>query len=613
MRHPILSRVAVLGPVLLIACGLLAWSGSAQAMTKDQQKCINTMNKNLQKVAAAAGKEANACVKNATKGAESDPAGCLTRDAAGKVQKATAKTDADYTKKCIGRDKSGTARLPSFGVTDPDTVNQVAKDKELTLIADIFGSDLASALADPANKKDGKCQQTVIKDTLKCQDTYTKTFNREKKNALKAGTVADASDLAALFGNDPKGKISKACGKISQDIGKKCAETETPLSELFPGCAPGDAGELVTCLENTAECLACATISAADGLVFDCPACGAPSFGVQTCYANDNKFCVGGPLDGEPCTDILLHTDCPSEPNDPSRCLNESSVFLNSHVFGVPFLTVPLIGTMEMACGAPNPVTGVVQCDCDITDLEGVTINPIGHVCFQQGTEPCPVTTIDCDGGAPIDLDMVTAHDIGFCGLGDDPNDDDIPGEGPQECIDLCEAYCADLGGIHKRTHGQCEGYCTSGPRMDIPCETDSECPGGDCAGGEPVAHENRCFCHCLETGGIPGDPGSAWCSMRAGLVIEYDPPCDELDVNFSTEKVCVSITTEDAQGLVVNAGAVPGQTIGPLVAAGESIPCPERAANGPAGTTMVGYVGFMDSGLGDMLARFQVTCGDPP
>jgi len=107
----------------------------AAALTDDEAKCINLLNKNFQKVASAQGKEINACMKDFARGllvGGQTVTQCTAADREGKVAKATGKTDSDFQRSCIGN-------IPPFGPTDADAVNQIAKDRDLRLLEDAFG------------------------------------------------------------------------------------------------------------------------------------------------------------------------------------------------------------------------------------------------------------------------------------------------------------------------------------------------------------------------------------------------------------------------------------------------------------------------------------------
>ncbi len=254
----------------LIAAGFLLDEDAAKLRLfveeKDQQKCIVGLNKNMAKVAKAQGKDICACIKDGSKGKLGGQSieDCTTADAKGKVGKAKGKTLSKAGSDC------GTA--PDFGSSDPDTVNDAATQQELDLIYDIFGSDLDAAIKDSATNKDGaKCQIDAAKAAKKCHDAKLSEFNSCKKAGLKDATVHDALTLAACMGQDPKGKIAKACqGKLKDKLDSKCAGT----LDVFPGCndpiAPSTTQELADCLNRFVECRVCLGLNAADNTERDC-------------------------------------------------------------------------------------------------------------------------------------------------------------------------------------------------------------------------------------------------------------------------------------------------------------------------------------------------------
>jgi hypothetical protein len=274
-------------PAALSVLVLLS-AGHLSAATKDQQSCINANNKNFQKLTAAIGKDIDGCIKDNAKGQlGTTPAQCFGSDGKGKIAKAMAKADSDFAKRCVGDDKNGVSKLPSFGVTDPNTLGTVAAAKELALVGLLFGSDVDSALIQEATNKDAsKCQQSIAKTLKKCQDTQLKEFNKCKKTALKAG----ANGFEGCVLDDPKGKIAKACDqsggkvdKIRSDLNKKCAAV--PLATAFPGCAESDVEGLHACLTTQLNCLTCMALNDADALQRECDIV---DDGI------DNESCQGG-------------------------------------------------------------------------------------------------------------------------------------------------------------------------------------------------------------------------------------------------------------------------------------------------------------------------------
>jgi hypothetical protein len=235
---------------------------------KEQQKCIVGLNKNFAKVASAQGKAIGKCIKDGSKGKlpqSQTIEQCMAADH-DKVADAKAKTHAKAGKECVEPD------LPDFGATDPNNVNEVAVEKELDLIHDLFGSDLDDVIVKQTDVKAGaKCQIDVAKAVQKCQDAKLKEFTKCKKSGLKDATIHDALTLADCMGLDPGLKIDKACNeKLFDKLEKKCADLE--LATLFPGECGGAAGltALKDCLDWRVECRVCLALDAADDLARDC-------------------------------------------------------------------------------------------------------------------------------------------------------------------------------------------------------------------------------------------------------------------------------------------------------------------------------------------------------
>jgi hypothetical protein len=243
----------------------------------DQQACLNAMNKDAAKLAAAQGKVNGACLKDAGKGKL--PAGqsadqCLLADAKGKVAKASAKIGTDFTARC------GT--LPPFGLPVGSVSAQITDltlDQSFNLLADVFGASLSTAAADcGAEPALCKCQRTVGKMYEKLAKAKFKEFVKCKKAALKAGAMV-ASALQACIDDagtpgsiaaDSKGKIGKARNKLGDAIGKKCGSgVSTALG--FPGlCASLSGNALRDCSEVRVECRVCLTLNAIDNLSVNC-------------------------------------------------------------------------------------------------------------------------------------------------------------------------------------------------------------------------------------------------------------------------------------------------------------------------------------------------------
>jgi hypothetical protein len=240
---------------------------------KDQQKCIVALNKNFAKVASAQGSDICKCIKDGSmrKLTGQTIEECATADNKGKVGKAKGKTSAAAAKCSVA---------PDFGTTDPNTVNAAAMTKELDLVHALFGSDLDAVIVDQkdpgdpnpgASKTAAKCQIGVAKAAKKCQDTKLKVFNKCKKDGLKEASIHSAETLAECMGQDPDGKIQKACvTKLGGEIDKRC--TGLDYATLFAGdCSEAATlADFKSCVEARVECHMCLGLNAADGLQRDC-------------------------------------------------------------------------------------------------------------------------------------------------------------------------------------------------------------------------------------------------------------------------------------------------------------------------------------------------------
>lgn len=282
--------MTIWGKLSLFALAIVVFAllpaGVRAAADRDQQKCINALNKDGAKVASKQGKQIVSCIKNAGKGKlppMQSVTECLTADEKGKITAARDKTESDFDKKCV-------ESVPSFGIpagTVVATVNDAAAAAPLSLVTDLFGADLDAAVIDCASEKAGcRCQQAISKRYHKILDTKLKEFRRCKKSALKEGKdpfpsgAISAADLekcvddpatVGSIANDAKGKINKRIMQLDKDITKKCAGVDTQVA--LPGVCAGLTGTtLRNCIDARVECRVCLMSNAMDDLNLDCDA-----------------------------------------------------------------------------------------------------------------------------------------------------------------------------------------------------------------------------------------------------------------------------------------------------------------------------------------------------
>ncbi len=612
---PLLGALVVLGFTLLLA---IASEVGAQAQTPDQQKCTNSMNKNLRRLTQRQSTNVIHCIQEFAKGRTQNlgPGGtassCLTADPKGRLQRALDKTRLDWAKTCDGDAQDGQSKLPPYGVTNPNSLAEIVMKKELKLIAEIFGSDLDAALVtEAADAAAARCQRAAAKALRQCEDTRLREFNSCTRHGLRptgaSAAIISAEDMASCLTQDRRGRIAQLCDdpagrdRFRGVIEKHCVNPGVDLSEAFPGCNTDDPEDLHTCLSGRARCQTCVGVLAADGLPgWPCDGC---AIGSAVCESDERAFCVGGPRDGLPCEDPLVNSDCGPLGNR-GNCVPLSGTFLNGRggfIFDVPQLT-----RQEISCGVPDPLTGIAECECRLLTAKPIDLGPaIGTACIVQAVVPgCGGGSIDCRGSGSIDVDYRLFHNLGTCGLSDDPNQTE-PGpalQGPAECEAACQQRCVSLGPGWRVLRSGCEGYCRSGVRDRGRCDIDRVClPGGECVGADPVAHQGTCQCDCIqEDHGVPSDPGGLRCQFGLFTQVESEPPCDGIDVTLQTLS-CVPQSTMNMTTTIFDADNIEGAVIGPIAERGRSRTCADFSLGRLSGLRRVGNAPSYDGGLGDL------------
>jgi pimeloyl-ACP methyl ester carboxylesterase len=281
---------------------LLCATSAAAQLDGDQQKCVNTLNKNAAKLAKTQGKENVACLKAA--GGGKLPVGqsadeCLLADGKGKLAALQAAITDAAADLC-------TTNPPSFGLpggTTATVINGVVRDQSLNLLADVFGASLSTAAISCATDKPGcQCQQAIAKAYEKLAATELKLFLGCKKATLKAGAAASAAlEDCVDSGSEPnsiaadsKGKVAKKHTKLTDAVVKKCAApVNTALAA--PGACSGKTGAaLGDCVADLVDCRVCLTLNLTDGLSVDCDGF---DDGLQNLSCPRNTFALKSPAE----------------------------------------------------------------------------------------------------------------------------------------------------------------------------------------------------------------------------------------------------------------------------------------------------------------------------
>ena len=277
---------------LFLGVGVVAMlvPGLASAeLVKEQQICINKMNKDGVKVQAAQLKVNDGCVKDEVKkGPVGFADGCIDADPKGKVAKKRAKTVSDDGKKC--------GNTPAVFYSGPAVTNDAAEDTSKALLRDIFGPTLGALQNCDTNPEECLCQRKVINRVSKLTRAISKIWLKCKKAAMKNGkepfTSGGAEVPAQLeqcitthplngglsVESDTKGKILKARDQLDATADQFCGLGTD--DEFDPGeCSgfstpPGgaDGNGLANCLRDLAKCRVCEMVNATDDLAIDCDA-----------------------------------------------------------------------------------------------------------------------------------------------------------------------------------------------------------------------------------------------------------------------------------------------------------------------------------------------------
>jgi hypothetical protein len=262
-------------------------------------------------------------------------------------------------------------------------------------------------------------------------------------------------------------------------------------------------------------------------------------------------------------------------------------------------ITLSPMGTFSIDCGAPDG-NGEASCSCTLQHINDLTIAGVGDVCVTPA-EGCPSGHVDCDGGSPQDVILNAHHNVGTCNSN-------------AECLPICDARCASLGAGYERQSYGCEGYCQGGSQDEMVCSRDSQCPGGQCPGADPVTHGHSCNCICAATNvGDPGRAGGLTCNLGTTIDVELPPNghCGDT-VTIHLAPVCGGVTTETSIGQILRANNDPTKALpqtGPATIEGAVVSCDDLRAHSLTGLKLVGQLGFFDSTLGDIRSGNTFIC----
>jgi len=224
-----------------------------------QQRCIRAGNKLAAGVADAQARADERCIKRTLRGTETNPQGCLTRDAAEGIRRAQDAVDVKLARRC--------KTAPDFGTVAASEVREAPVQMQLGLMSDLFGNLDTALLPRGAG---GRCQAAVTNRAHALIRRRLGAFRRCSADGLKTGAITSAAGLVACAdAAGSRGKVMRARRKLGIAVSKRCSSSD--LGAAFPGDgACGDAADFAACVAARVEYRVCTMLEAVDGLDLNC-------------------------------------------------------------------------------------------------------------------------------------------------------------------------------------------------------------------------------------------------------------------------------------------------------------------------------------------------------
>ncbi len=563
-RGRLLTVASAAGAALLLALSSSAFA----ALSDDERKCSDAVNKGGRNVGNQEQKNNRSCVKNGS----GDISACVNAEGAKAAEKRVKLQDTFATgAKCDP--------VPPFGVnSDPDDIADGIENGTDDIIRAILGVPPDGVVAGD------KCQDAMAKRAGKKYDTELKAFRGCAKDLPAINSIDDLEGCVTTAVNDAKAEGVE--DKLEADITGKCLPLPHAGTEDGACASKATAEDLANCIGDRVSCDACLAINNMTGGNANCDLLDDGSVN-GSCYPlhdlGDHKCTLTAP------SSLTLYTQLGA-------------------------LGGPTTGAVDISCDQPDLATGKASCKCGVQAFAPINVFGIFVACVGAPTGSCvtggpALDEIDCDGGNALDLSSTGNRAMNNPGL----NCNLTPGH-PACCTSNadCEAKCATLcGGAGNVFEGACEGFCTLG--TESACTSDAQCLAiseGSCNGPDGVGFGNICDCTCITQGGAASPPGGLACQLAFDLTVEPADadPCDGSDVTINVGTACAPLTTGSSTGVTLNAQNI-GGTLGPVSGAGGAIPCGTIGNSTLTGLEMVGQRTFYASTIGDILVDIDLFC----
>jgi hypothetical protein len=248
-------RTTVITAAALVAAFVVSPHPARAQMEGPERKCVKTLYKDGNKLAATYAKELAACLAGAQDGTVADLAACVAAAPGADVAALVTKGDADAMKGC-GYSPAPFAIPAAFD----DMVGEAATVHTRGLVTDLLGASPAPA-GDDAGKR---CQKTALSQVQKLAAAYAKAFTKCVGGKLKDGAT-DGDALAACLAPD----VTKAEGKLVESITKDCSAVSPAV--VLPGDCSSETGATVgDCLKERVRCRACRRAATTAAIDSDC-------------------------------------------------------------------------------------------------------------------------------------------------------------------------------------------------------------------------------------------------------------------------------------------------------------------------------------------------------